>query len=816
MIKNKSKNLFDKSVNFIESGSLDIVGIEFVSTIRARTNGFIEVNQNTQYRGSVNNIYIVRSIFYYDVSFNYISQFVNDNAAFTTPTNTKYIRVLFRKLSPFNGTIDSSDIEIISNTFQLELGSTATAYVPYNDIQVAVGQFEQGQGKNLFDKGSSYDGLRLIETTGLTQVSSPWTTSDFIKVKGSTQYNLSYGENQPRIVQYDSNYNYITGVLVGAGGTNYTFTTQANTVYVRFSVVTLYINITQFELGNTATTYEPYKYLAIHNLASNDIPIPALNNKTLNEVFVGGQVNTFVTSLANVNGININRSLSPNLITVNGTATGTVNAAIYADLISTSSYYLIHNYISGTHSRRFINSASATIISEANMQQNNTLIFTNSTDIRISHINGTIVDNYRFAMPLINLTSLGIASQTKAQMDAYFEAWQRNNAGTLLANTFIQHDQNSVPIADLNGKTLDEVFIGGQLVSNGDFNNGTTGWTPIFSTLSTTENILSITGDGTTVFPTARSSSFEPVVNNTNYYVLSKIRTVQNNTTAMYMNIRGTTSGVIDTNLVINNPQQFIWYNISSKINISVTLVGNVLIGLGHNYSSTANANGAVMEVDYAYAINLTALGITATKEQLDFWYSVWQQNHKLGMRVHRASGNDIPLAVLNNQSLNQVFNSNLILNHDFSNGLTNWSLQASWTISDGVATYLRGSAQRITQSNLTFNNETLYIRLDTKLLSLQPQLAVYYTSTPANPSVYIDVVEPFMSFYTTNVTSTDLRIFGTGLTGSSFSIDNIYLLNLTSLGISTLTKSQLDYLYQVWQFNTLNALVARQFIQEA
>jgi hypothetical protein len=40
--------------------------------------------------------------------------------------------------------------------------------------------------------------------------------------------------------------------------------------------------------------------------------------------------------------------------------------------------------------------------------------------------------------------------------------------------------------------------------------------------------------------------------------------------------------------------------------------------------------------------------------------------------------------------------------------------------------------------------------------------------------------------------------------------------LNLTSLGIATLTKSQLDYLYQVWQFNQVNALVARQFIQEA
>jgi hypothetical protein len=96
----------------------------------------------------------------------------------------------------------------------------------------------------------------------------------------------------------------------------------------------------------------------------------------------------------------------------------------------------------------------------------------------------------------------------------------------------------------------------------------------------------------------------------------------------MYLNIRGSTSGVIDFNLVTNNPTQNIWYNISSKINISVTLAGNVLIGIGHNYSSTANANGAVMEVDYAYAYNLTSLGIaTLTKSQLDYLFQVWQFN---------------------------------------------------------------------------------------------------------------------------------------------------------------------------------------------
>jgi uncharacterized protein YcfL len=187
-------------------------------------------------------------------------------------------------------------------------------------------------------------------------------------------------------------------------------------------------------------------------------------------------------------------------------------------------------------------------------------------------------------------------------------------------------DFNDIPIAELNGLTLNDVFDDGNLVLNGDFKNGTTGFTPIASTLSTTNNILSITGTGSTAFPATTSLTFESVVNNTNYYLASKIRTLQTNTASMYMNIRGSTSGNISTNLVINFPTQNLWYDISSKTNISTTLVGNVLIALGHNYTSTANANGAVMEVYYAYAINITSLGISSlTKAQLDTYFSIYQ-----------------------------------------------------------------------------------------------------------------------------------------------------------------------------------------------
>jgi hypothetical protein len=55
---------------------------------------------------------------------------------------------------------------------------------------------------------------------------------------------------------------------------------------------------------------------------------------------------------------------------------------------------------------------------------------------------------------------------------------------------------------------------------------------------------------------------------------------------------------------------------------------------------------------------------------------------------VHRASGNDIPLAVLNNQSLNQVFRDNL-----YANNPTNLA-------TDGTA-------------NLTFNQNNVYLNFN-------------------------------------------------------------------------------------------------------
>jgi hypothetical protein len=177
--------------------------------------------------------------------------------------------------------------------------------------------------------------------------------------------------------------------------------------------------------------------MRVHRASGNDIPLAVLNNQSLNQVFVGGQVNTFVTGSGTALGITFNRTGTPDLITANGTATNTLGVNIYDTLNTSSTYYFRHRYISGTHSRTFTAGAN-TIIETANMQQNNSGKFTNGDIIRLNHITGTIANNYNFSFYLYNLTSLGIATLTKSQLDYLYQVWQFNQVNALVARQFIQ------------------------------------------------------------------------------------------------------------------------------------------------------------------------------------------------------------------------------------------------------------------------------------------------------------------------------------------------------------------------------------------
>jgi hypothetical protein len=202
-------------------------------------------------------------------------------------------------------------------------------------------------------------------------------------------------------------------------------------------------------------------------------------------------------------------------------------------------------------------------------------------------------------------------------------------------------------------------------------------------------------------------------------------------------------------------------------------------------------------------------------------------------MRVHRASGNDIPLAVLNNQSLNQVFvGGQLVTNGDFDgNNITGWgailgtvagvnnSLEVTVTGLSSTSHYAHFRFDRFA-NNVYYSNIRINAPYNNLFSFYDGNVFRFYGSPTPNQwtQLSIQFTQPATRLATDNINLHRFRIpTDTNYSvGDKWFLDDVYFINLTALGIDTLTQSQLDYLFTVWQFNQVNALVARQFIQEA
>ena len=136
-----------------------------------------------------------------------------------------------------------------------------------------------------------------------------------------------------------------------------------------------------------------------------------------------------------------------------------------------------------------------------------------------------------------------------------------------------------------------------QLVTNGDFSNGTTGWASQFSTSSVALSILSNTGDGTNSIPRIlRTYTW----NNEKYYINVKVRIT--NTSASEIRINTNDSQFF----IQSTPIQNTWYKISNIFTYAGGTTSRVQIA--HFYADSETANGKVMEVDYVYAFNISTL----------------------------------------------------------------------------------------------------------------------------------------------------------------------------------------------------------------
>ena len=132
-VESVGKNLFD---GFIENNTLSpSTGLELLDPTNLRSKNYIKLSDLKDYYIKINNVsqngktlQIVRT-FYYDSEKKFIGANIKISAGFvlTPPENSMYLKFTLR----YTDISDISSTNLINPNIQLEEGTTATAYEPY-------------------------------------------------------------------------------------------------------------------------------------------------------------------------------------------------------------------------------------------------------------------------------------------------------------------------------------------------------------------------------------------------------------------------------------------------------------------------------------------------------------------------------------------------------------------------------------------------------------------------------------------------------------------------------------------------------------
>jgi len=186
---------------------------------------------------------------------------------------------------------------------------------------------------------------------------------------------------------------------------------------------------------------------------------------------------------------------------------------------------------------------------------------------------------------------------------------------------------------------------------------------------------------------------------------------------------------------------------------------------------------------------------------------------------------NDIPIAELNGLTLNEVFDDgNLLTNSTFDNDITGWeqfgATSLTWQTQNAKLTFQAlNNSPRIYQTFTANIGDQIYVRYD----ALINDTSIYtnhfniirsaVTGSVQNFITYTNLTTNFQAFtgiISAPITGTNFMIPLIGLNNTQSStdfalFDNIFAINLTVLGLTSLTQSQLDTYFSIYQ-NGVNA----------
>lgn len=159
------------------------------------------------------------------------------------------------------------------------------------------------------------------------------------------------------------------------------------------------------------------------------------------------------------------------------------------------------------------------------------------------------------------------------------------------------------------------------IVSNGNFANGTTGWRGQLSTLSTTNNILSITGNGAGKIPIAINTTSVNASNGRKVFAKAKLKAT-NSLCSKIQIVADCPTGTSKALESITSPVQNMTYSLNGVFTTDDTYSGSVRIWCWHEYADATTANGKVMEAQEVIAIDMGTDAsnplYNKTKEEMD------------------------------------------------------------------------------------------------------------------------------------------------------------------------------------------------------
>jgi hypothetical protein len=150
-----------------------------------------------------------------------------------------------------------------------------------------------------------------------------------------------------------------------------------------------------------------------------------------------------------------------------------------------------------------------------------------------------------------------------------------------------------------------------QLVTNGDFSQGTTGWEGVTSSLTESGKVLTVTGDGVDAQPKAVQLIGKLISGDKWFISVPRVRVTNSLCTRLTVRWYGSrTTGTVVTVNDIASPTENIWYDLSG-ISTVTNQYGSLRLQIEHFYYSASDATGKVMEIDGNYgvsAFNLTSI----------------------------------------------------------------------------------------------------------------------------------------------------------------------------------------------------------------